>query len=120
PLAPGQGNIWAFGYGVGTAPKIAGWLFLNFDITANQVNQGSFTRSISLLNKLYMGLDFQVARRFSITAGATLNAYLSDPSYSENPKLFTDFFPRIIGREGFRNGNELKMWWGAKVGVRFL
>lgn len=120
PLAPGQGNIWAFGYGVGTAPKIAGWLFLNFDITANQVNQGSFTRSISLLNKLYMELDFQVARRFSITAGATLNAYLSDPSYSENPKLFTDFFPRIIGREGFRNGNELKMWWGAKVGVRFL
>lgn len=113
-------NVWTFGYGVGTAPKITDWLFLNFDLTANQVNKGSFTNSISLLNKLYLGFDFQVARKFSITAGATLNAYIFDPAYSDNPQLFTDFTPKIIKHYTFSNGNEMQMWWGGKVGIRFL
>lgn len=117
---PDQENIWSFGYGIGSAPKITKWLFLNLDITANHINRGSFTQSISLLNKMYFGLDFQVARKFSITAGATLNAYLSDPSFTENPTLFTDFNPTIIKSHNFSNGNELKMWWGGKIGVRFL
>ena len=117
---PDQENIWAFGYGIGTAPKLTNWLYLNVDLTTSQVNRGSFTNSISLLNKLYLGFDFQVARKFSITAGATLNGYLSDPTYTDNPTLFTDFTPTIIKSHNFTNGNELKMWWGGKVGIRFL
>ncbi|MBX2941774.1 MAG: hypothetical protein KF860_05465 [Cyclobacteriaceae bacterium] len=119
PVSADQ-NVWSFGYGVGTAPKLTNWLYLNFDLTANQVNKGSFTNSISLLNKLYVGFDFQVARKFSITAGATLNAYIYDPTYSDNPQLFTDFTPTIIKRHTFSNGNEMEMWWGGKVGIRFL
>jgi hypothetical protein len=119
-LNPDQENIWAFGYGVGTAPKLTKWLYLNVDLTSSQVNRGSFTNSVSLLNKLYLGFDFQIAKKFSITAGATLNGYLSDPTYSDNPTLFTDFTPTIIKSHSFTNGNELKMWWGGKVGIRFL
>lgn len=119
-LNPDQENIWTFGYGVGTAPRLTKWLYLNVDLTANHVNKGSFTNSISLLNKMYLGFDFQVAKKFSITAGATLNGYLSDPSYGDNPTLFTDFTPTIIKSHSFTNGNELKMWWGGKVGIRFL
>lgn len=119
-LNPDQENIWAFGYGVGTAPKLAKWLYLNVDLTASQVNRGSFTNSISLLNKMYLGFDFQIAPKFSITAGATLNGYLSDPAYSDNPTLFTDFTPSIIKTHTFSGGKELKMWWGGKVGIRFL
>lgn len=119
-LNPDQENIWTFGYGVGTAPRLTKWLYLNVDLTANHVNKGSFTNSISLLNKMYLGFDFQVAKKFSITAGATLNGYLSDPSYTENPTLFTDFTPSIIKSYSFTSGNELKMWWGGKVGIRFL
>jgi len=84
------------------------------------VNKGSFTNSISLLNKLYLGFDFQVAKKFSITAGATLNGYISDPSYTENPTLFTDFSPNLIKSHSFSNGKQLDMWWGGKVGIRFL
>ncbi|HEY5691099.1 MAG TPA: hypothetical protein VIS49_06565 [Cyclobacteriaceae bacterium] len=117
---PTQENIWTFGYGLGTAPKITNWMYLNVDLTANHVNRGSFTNSVSLLSKLYVGLDFQLAKKFSITAGATLNGYLSDPTYAENPVLFTDFTPTIQKTHTFSNGNDLKMWWGAKVGIRFL
>lgn len=117
---PARENVWTFGYGLGTAPKITKWMYLNVDLTANHVNKGSFTNSTSLLSKLYVGLDFQLAKKFSITAGATLNGYLSDPTYAENPVLFTDFTPTIRKTHTFFNGNDLKMWWGAKVGVRFL
>lgn len=113
-------NIWYFGYGVGTAPRLSKRLSLNFDITASHINKGSFTNSISLLNKFYMGVDFQVAKLFSITAGATLNAYLTDSQYADNPSLFTDFSPTLIRDRTYSNGDNLRMWWGAKLGVRFL
>jgi hypothetical protein len=111
---------WAFGYGVGTAPRITKWLYLNLDLTANHVSNGNFTNSLSLLNKMYLGFDFQIRKKFSITAGATLNAYLSDPTNGDNPVLFTDFTPRIFSDHNFSDGNNMKMWWGAKVGIRFL
>lgn len=117
---PTQENIWSFGYGVGTAPKITKWLYFNLDATANHVNKGSFTNSISLLNKLYMGFDFQIVKGFSITAGATLNGYLYDPTFADNPTLFTDFNPAPFSTVSFNNGNELKFWWGGKVGIRFF
>lgn len=119
-LNPNEQNIWSFGYGVGTAPRLAKWLDLNVDLTANHVNKGSFTNSVSLLNKLYLGLDFKIVKGLSITAGATLNSYLSDPTYTENPVLFTDFNPSIISEHNFTNGNNLKFWWGGKVGIRFF
>lgn len=117
---PSQENVWSFGYGIGTAPRLTKWLYLNFDLTANHVNKGGFTNSLSLLNKLYLGLDFQLAKKFSVTAGATLNGYLSDPAYADNPALFTDFTPTIVKEHIFSNGNDLKMWWGGKIGIRFL
>ncbi len=115
-----QQNVWSFGYGIGTAPRIAKKLFLNFDLTANHINKGSFTNSVSLLSKAFVGVDFQVARRFSIAAGATFNAYLSDPAFAGNPEVFTDFKPSIVNTHTFSNGNEMKMWWGGKIGVRFF
>lgn len=119
-LNPNEQNIWSFGYGVGTAPRVTKWLDLNIDLTANHVNKGSFTNSVSLLNKLYLGLDFKIVKGLSITAGATLNSYLSDPTYTETPVLFTDFNPTIVSEHNFTNGNNLKFWWGGKVGLRFF
>ncbi len=117
---PSQENVWTFGYGIGTAPKLTNKLFLNVDLTANHVNEGSFTNSTSLLNKLYVGFDYQIARKISIAGGITLNGYMFDPSFNENPTLFTDFSPSIVNTHTFFSGHQLKMWWGAKFGIRFL
>ena len=113
-------NVWTFGYGIGMAPRIRRWLHLNIDLTAQHINKGSFTDQLSLLNKAHVGLDFRLARKFSIYGGVTLNGYLTNSAYTDYPILFTNYHPSIIYDHTYDNGNNLKMWWGFKVGLRFL
>lgn len=112
--------VWTFGYGIGSAPRLAKWLYLNFDLTSQHVDKGEFSDELSLLNKLYVGFDFQVIKKFSITLGATLNGYLTNNTFKDYPTLFTGYKPKIIYEENFSNDVNLKMWWGAKIGIRFL
>ncbi len=113
-------TVWSFGYGLGTAPKLTRWLDLNIDLSADHVNKGSFTNELSLLNKLYVGFDMKLTKKMSLLLGATLNGYLTKNSYTDYPVLFTDFTPKIINEHNYSNDVNLKMWWGGKVGLRFL
>lgn len=113
-------TVWTFGYGLGTAPKLTRWLDLNIDLTADHVNKGGFTNELSLLNKLSVGFDMKLTKKMSLTMGATLNAYLTKNTYTDYPVLFTEFTPKIISERNYGNDVNLKMWWGGKVGLRFL
>jgi len=109
--------VWTLGYGLGTATKLARWLDLNFDITSQHVNKGGFTESLSSLNKIHLGFDFRLAKKFSIYAGATVNGYFTKTSSTDYPDLFTNFTPKeFIIDEDIR----LQMWMGGKLAVRFL
>lgn len=119
-LNPGDSSVWTFGYGLGTARKISKKIFLNIDASAQHVNKGSFTNALSLLNKIHVGVDFQLAKGFSLYTGATLNGYLTNNDYKEYPTLFTDFKPNVFYDETVGSNNNLKMWLGAKVALRFL
>jgi hypothetical protein len=119
-LNPGDSSVWTFGYGLGTARKISKKIFLNIDASAQHVNKGSFTNALSLLNKIHVGFDFQLAKGFSLYTGATLNGYLTNNNYKEYPVLFTDFKPNVFYDENIGTSNNLKMWLGAKVALRFL
>jgi hypothetical protein len=121
PQVPTDNKIvWTFGYGIGTAPKLTRWLDLNIDLTSQQVNKGGFTNELSMLNKLYLGFDFHIAKKFSIATGLTLNGYLTKTTYTDYPTLFTDFNPSVIYDHTYNNSTNLKLWLGAKVGLRFF
>ncbi len=111
---------WTVGYGIGTAPKLAKWLYLNFDITANQVSKGNFTPALSIVNKLYLGFELQPLPKFGLTFGVTLNAYVTDTTYDGYTDLFTSYQPKIIYDKTSSDNINVKMWWGAKIGLRFL
>ncbi len=119
-LEPSDTSVWHFGYGLGTTRKLTRWWLLDIDLSSQHVNKGSFTEELSLLNKAYVGFDFQVARKLSLATGITLNGYLTRTTYTDYPTLFTDFQPKIISDKNFDNDLNLKMWWGAKVALRFL
>ncbi len=119
-LNAGDSSVWTFGYGLGTARKISKKIFLNIDASAQHVNKGSFTNALSLLNKIHVGVDFQLAKGFSLYTGATLNGYLTNNDYKEYPTLFTDFKPNVFYDETVGSNNNMKMWVGGKVALRFL
>jgi hypothetical protein len=111
-------SVWTFGYGLGTSRKLARWLYFDMDLTSQHVNKGSFTNTLSSLNKVYLGFDFQVAQKFSISTGLTVNAYLTRKAFTDYPELFTYYTPSS-NTISVSNRN-LTTWFGAKVGLRFL
>jgi hypothetical protein len=115
-----QQTFWSFGYGIGTAPRLSRKLFLNVDVTANQVVQANSIEALNLLNKVYIGFDFQAFRKLSLTFGGTLNAYVTEKGYDQYKSLFTDYQPDIFYNRDFGSRHNMKMWIGGKVGLRFL
>ncbi|MGC1241444.1 MAG: STN and carboxypeptidase regulatory-like domain-containing protein [Chryseosolibacter sp.] len=113
-------TFWTFGYGVGTAPRLSRKLFLNLDVTANQIVKGHTIDAINLLNKVYVGFDYQAFKKMSLTFGATLNGYITKNSVDTYPDLFTEYRPDIFYDRDFGTDHNLKMWIGGKVGLRFL
>ncbi|MFZ5972918.1 MAG: STN and carboxypeptidase regulatory-like domain-containing protein [Bacteroidota bacterium] len=116
----GRDNVWSFGYGVGTARRVAPWLHLNLDITSQHVNKASFINATSLLNKVHVGFDFLLLKKLSLYTGVTVNGYVTETDYTDYPELFTDFTPRIFHEDTYHGRVNLKMWLGGKVALRFL
>lgn len=113
-------TVWTFGYGVGTAPRLSRKMFVNFDLTSNQIVQGNNIEAINLLNKVYVGFDYQAFKKMSLTFGATVNGLITKNSIDDYPPLFIDYQPKIFYDRDFGSDHNLKMWIGAKVGLRFL
>lgn len=111
---------WTFGYGIGTAPRLSKKLFLNIDVTSNQIVQGSNLENLNILNKAYLGFDYQFARKMSLTFGATLNAHLTDRTKDGYWDLFSQYKPDVFYDEDIGNTSNMKMWIGGKVGLRFF
>lgn len=112
--------FWTFGYGIGTSPRLTKWLSLNFDVTTSQIVKGDNFDAINLLNKMFIGFEFEPAKKIGIAVGVTLNGQLTDSTYGQYPELFSDYIPDIKYDHTYSNDLNLKMWWGGKIGLRFL
>jgi hypothetical protein len=95
-------------------------LYLNIDVTAQQINHDAFTEKINLLNKAYVGFEIQTFRKIGLAFGITLNGLLRDRTYTEYGEIFNRYNPKIINTHHYNNDIDLSMWWGAKVAVRFF
>ncbi|MGC3948502.1 MAG: STN and carboxypeptidase regulatory-like domain-containing protein [Chryseolinea sp.] len=113
-------TYWTAGYGVGTAPNLKRHLRLNADLTANQIFSGYTLDALNIVSKLYAGIEYHPAPKFGLIAGVTLNAHYTDNTYTDYPELFTDFKPTIIHETTLENNINVKLWLGAKVGLRFF
>ncbi len=113
-------TLWSFGYGLGTSSRLTRWLFLDFDLISNQIVDGNTIEALNLLNKAYLGVDIQAFRKVSLSVGVTLNGHITETSFDGYPELFTHYQPDVFFDRNVGGDYNLKMWFGAKVGVRFL
>jgi hypothetical protein len=112
-------TTWTFGYGFGTTPRLSEKVFLNFDLTSNQIVRGNSIEAVDLINKFYLGFEFQFLRKTSVTFGATLNAEVRNIT-NESGDTFTDFKPDFFYNKTYDSRINTRMWVGGKVGIRFL
>lgn len=110
---------WAFGYGVGSSPKLANKLFLNIELSSQQLLKGNL-EALNLINRGYLGLDYQFANKVGIFAGPSINWRVYDSSYSDHPELFTYTSPKIISEQDYPDDIKSQLWWGFRAGVRFF
>lgn len=110
---------WSFGYGVGTAPRLSKKLSLNIDVTSNHLVRGHIN-SINLLNKLFVGVDIHLTKKFSIVAGPVFTLHIFDKVLDPKIKVFDYYTPTIVHQGSYSSKTNYQTWWGAKIGVRFF
>lgn len=111
--------VWAFGYGLGSSPRISNRFFLNIEASSEQLNQGNVL-ALNLINKLHLGAEFQLAKKLAIFAGPTLNFRVYDDSYEFHPELFRYTQTQIRNQRQYPEDIASQMWWGFRAGFRFF
>lgn len=113
-------TTWAFGYGIGTSPRLSKKTFLNIEMSAEQMNKGNVL-ALNVINRAYLGFDYQISKGFGIYAGPTLNWRVYDSSYTDHPELFTYASPKIRSEKTIPVDNLASQFWvGFRGGVRFF
>ncbi|WP_228527852.1 hypothetical protein [Pararhodonellum marinum] len=115
----GENVTWAFGYGIGTSPRLGRNLFLNIEASSEQLNQGN-VEALNLVNRLYVGAEFQVVKKMALFAGPTLNFRVYDDSFPDHPELFTYVRPTIRNERAHPEDLSSQLWWGFRAGLRFF
>lgn len=110
---------WAFGYGIGSAPRLTNKLFLNIELSSQQLLKGNL-EALNLINRGYLGLDYQFANKVGIFAGPSINLRVYDSSYTDHPELFTYATPKIISEQDYPQDIKSQVWWGFRAGIRFF
>lgn len=110
---------WAFGYGVGTSPKLGRYVFLNIEASSEQLSKGR-VEALNLVNRLYVGADVQLSKKLAVFAGPTLNLRVFDDSFAGHPELFTYANPQIRNENIYPEDISSQWWWGFRAGFRIF
>ncbi|MBX7051392.1 MAG: carboxypeptidase-like regulatory domain-containing protein [Flavobacteriales bacterium] len=107
---------WCFGYGIGTAPKLGKKLSLNVDLVSKQFVLANVDR-LNLLNRLAVGVDFHVSKRFSLFAGVHVNGRIYD--HDADPIPGQDAVHEFY-QDRLDSSYSMDAWLGWTAGIRLF
>jgi len=110
---------WAFGFGVGTSPRLAKNIYLNIEASSEQLNKGN-VEAVNLINRFYLGGEWQISKRLAVYGGPTINYRVFDSGFQDHPDLFTYSYPKIRNEKFYSEDIGSQWWWGFKAGFRFF
>jgi hypothetical protein len=113
-----RNDLFMYGYGVGTAPKLSNRVALNFDVTGHQIFQNKFKSEVNVLAKTFVGVDYNFLNKCSIFAGVTWNAYLTDHDIDLLHSL--EYIPSGIREQKWGSSVTAHSWFGWRAGIRFF
>ena len=115
------GDLWTFGYGLGTSKRLTEKWRLGFDWTEQNFQIPNQGISLNLLTKAALSVEWRPHRYFNVVAGPTFNALLADIwSGNDNASaVFTRIHTTPLSTITY-DYVVMRMWIGWKVAVRFL
>ncbi len=119
-LKPGsKNNLWNIGYGAGTSFRLKEKFRGDISVTAHHISSGGFYWGTSELVRLYCGVEYKIAKKFSLAAGPTFNVFMSDVllTKQESSRQIAPY--HTFDHTTFDDFN-LKGWIGGKIALRFL
>lgn len=109
-------KLYSLGYGFGSEIKIARWLSVNPELSAEYVYQGDWDYW-NMLNKLNTGVHFHITKWLSVFGGPSVSAY-----YSRQPEAVKGY--QILSYEKFSTNykiaRNLHGWIGWTAGIHLF
>lgn len=114
-------DLWQFGYGVGTSFRLAPRRWRgDVILSMHHISSDNFFFGTSELCRLYTGVEFRVAKKFTIAAGPTLNLYWSDLLLPDYKTTYYNVPAYYLFDSNTANDFNLKGWIGGRFSLRFL
>jgi hypothetical protein len=114
-----KGNIWSYGGGVGTMPKLNNWSDLNIEALHRHVNIGSYSNFRQEWVQLGVYWNIHLNKRFELTVGPSYNALFMDSSVPQFAENRAAILPSFIKRTQQGSGRFVAdTWVGGNVGLK--
>lgn len=119
-IQPTGKNFWNLGYGIGTSFKLAPKSRMDITFSSHHVSSGGFYFATSELNKLYIGMEYKLAKKMSLAFGPTFNLYITDALVPQYADTYHSLAPYTQYEHTTHNDFNLKGWVGGKLALRFF
>lgn len=113
---------WGVLYGFGTEPRLSDRLFLDIDLTAEQViEQPTWVDAWNMLQRLDLRLGYRPCRAVTLTAGPALNLLATDWRDAGTGEYLSRVAPAAPTDPWHDDTTRYSLWWGwsAALGVVF-
>ncbi|HRH39716.1 MAG TPA: hypothetical protein PK760_15305, partial [Flavobacteriales bacterium] len=122
--SPGAGTNrdWGFLYGLGTEPRLGKRMFLNIDLSVEQINEGSeWVEAVNQLDRLTIAAGLNIGKHLTISAGPTANMFLTDWRNADTGEYLSRVPPSSVAYHTTKDAVRVDVWpsWRAALGVRF-
>ncbi len=112
-------KTWGATFGFGTLLRHDKKISVNIDFTSTHINRDSiWVNMTSTKNKLSVGLNYNLSKHWAITAGPSLNLFVSDKENTGVRDYITDTSPHNFYNK-LSGSSNYQAWVGCFVGLKF-
>lgn len=112
--------VWTYGFGMGTTFRLTNKLHYDIDLSSQKIMKGNHFSMINSLRRFYMGLDWKIAPKTSLTFGLTYNIYITETDSELYESVYSTLMPYTIADNNYKVNQNIKTWFGGKIGIRFF
>lgn len=112
-------TTWGATFGFGTQLRANKKFYFNIDLTSTQINRNViWERTTSTKNKFAVALNFKLSKHWTISAGPSLNVFVTESYNSDLRDYISDVVPLDVSNKSYGKTN-YQTWIGYSFGIKF-